>query len=101
MEREWSVRPMIWREHRNHHDDFYFCVVKINENNPGNRSKCSYPHLSSSQRPQFNSREEQPSTSKYSDDPNLCKAERNTSKEYCDPDYKFILQNLKDLIREN
>ncbi|GFY75330.1 uncharacterized protein TNIN_349391 [Trichonephila inaurata madagascariensis] len=28
--------PTIWREPQNHHDDCYFCVVKINGINPGN-----------------------------------------------------------------
>ncbi|GFT83345.1 uncharacterized protein TNCV_1555601 [Trichonephila clavipes] len=41
--------PMIWREPQNHHDDCYFCVVKINGINPGNRNKWSYPNLSSAQ----------------------------------------------------
>ncbi|GFV39219.1 uncharacterized protein TNCV_2089591 [Trichonephila clavipes] len=73
--------PMIWREPQNHHDDCYFCVVKINGNNPGNRNKWSYPNLSSAQRPQLKSREVQPSTSKSSNDPNPCDPERNTSSE--------------------
>ena len=82
---------MIWREPRNHYDDFYFCVVKINGINPGNRSKYSYPNLTSAQRPQLKSREVQPSTSKSSDDPNLCKPEQNTSSEDSDLDYKCSL----------
>ncbi|GFU53435.1 uncharacterized protein TNCV_3029401 [Trichonephila clavipes] len=48
--------PMIWREPQNHHDDCYFCVVKINGINSGNRNKWSYPNLSSAQRPQLKSR---------------------------------------------
>ncbi|GFU67579.1 uncharacterized protein TNCV_1643281 [Trichonephila clavipes] len=70
--------PMIWREPQNHHDDCYFCVVKINGINPGNRNKWSYPNLSSAQRPQSKSREVQPSTSKSSNDPNPCDPKRNT-----------------------
>ncbi|GFS68728.1 uncharacterized protein TNCV_1959311 [Trichonephila clavipes] len=49
--------PMIWREPQNHHDDCYFCVMKINGINPGNRNKWSYPNLPSAQRPQLKSRE--------------------------------------------
>ncbi|GFU79537.1 uncharacterized protein TNCV_2915971 [Trichonephila clavipes] len=41
--------PMIWREPQNHYDDCYFCIVKINGINPGNRNKWSYPNLSSTQ----------------------------------------------------
>ncbi|GFU49021.1 uncharacterized protein TNCV_2333151 [Trichonephila clavipes] len=80
--------PMIWREPQNHHDDCYFCVVKINGINPGNRNKWSYPNLSSAQRPLLKSREVQPNTSK-SYDPNPCDPERNTSSENSDSDYKF------------
>ncbi|GFW40561.1 uncharacterized protein TNCV_4823971 [Trichonephila clavipes] len=39
--------PMIWREPQNHHDDCYFCVVKINGINPGNRNKWTYPNFCS------------------------------------------------------
>ncbi|GFX04713.1 uncharacterized protein TNCV_1912581 [Trichonephila clavipes] len=69
--------PMIWREPQKHHDDCYFCVVKTNGINPGNRNKWSYP-LSSAQRPQLKSREVQTSTSKSSNDANPCDLERNT-----------------------
>ncbi|GFV38225.1 uncharacterized protein TNCV_4792111 [Trichonephila clavipes] len=99
--------PMIWREPQNHHDDCYFCVVKINGINPGNRNKWPYPNLSSSQRPQLKSREVQPSTSKSSNDPNPCDLERNTSSENSDSDYKFSQEpqsfnqkELSDLVRD-
>ena len=102
------VTPMIWREPQNHHDDCYFCVVKINGINPGNRSKWSYPNLSSAQRPQLKSREVQPSTSTSSDDTNLCEREQNISSDDSDPDYKcslsdpqpFNQKELNDLVRD-
>ncbi|GFV20990.1 uncharacterized protein TNCV_2280341 [Trichonephila clavipes] len=84
-----SSRYRILAEPQNHHDDCYFCVVKINGINPGNRNKWSYPNLSSAQRPQLKSREVQPSTSKSSNDPNPCDPERNTSSENSGSDYKF------------
>ncbi|GFY18904.1 uncharacterized protein TNCV_3875921 [Trichonephila clavipes] len=93
--------PMIWQEPQNHHDDCYFCVVKINGINPGNRKNRSYPNLSSSQRSQLKSREEQPITSKSSNDPNPCDPERNTSSENSDSDYKFSQENLNHLIRKS
>ncbi|GFT32824.1 uncharacterized protein TNCV_5038711 [Trichonephila clavipes] len=71
--------PMIWREPQNHHDDCYFCVVKYNVINPGNRNKWSYPNLSSAKRPQLKSRAVQLSTSKSFNDPNPCDPERNAS----------------------
>ncbi|GFX44248.1 uncharacterized protein TNCV_4376361 [Trichonephila clavipes] len=99
--------PMIWRKPQNHHDDCYFCVVKINGINPGNRNKWSYPNLSSAQRPQLKSREVQASTSKSSNDPNPCDPERNTSSENSDSDYKFSQEpqpfnqkELSDLVRD-
>ncbi|GFU96802.1 uncharacterized protein TNCV_4626191 [Trichonephila clavipes] len=99
--------PIIWQEPQNHHVDCYFCVVKINRINPENRNKWSYPNLSSAQRPQLKSREVQPSTSKSSNDPNLCDPERNTSSENSDSDYKFSQEpqpfnqkKLSDLVRD-
>ncbi|GFW60397.1 uncharacterized protein TNCV_942641 [Trichonephila clavipes] len=99
--------PMIWREPQNHHDDCYFCVVKINGINSGNRNKWSYPNLSSAQRPQLKSREVQPSTSNSSNDPNPCDPERNTSRENSDSDNKFSQEpqpfnqkELSDLVRD-
>ncbi|GFV22119.1 uncharacterized protein TNCV_5006021 [Trichonephila clavipes] len=87
---------------KTHHDGYYFCVVKINGINPGNRNKWSYPNLSSAQRPQLKSREVQPSTSKSSNYPNPCDPERNTSSGNCDSDYKFSQEpqpfNQKELI---
>ncbi|GFX19919.1 uncharacterized protein TNCV_1434791 [Trichonephila clavipes] len=97
--------PMIWRETQNHHDDCYFCVVKINGIKPGNRNKWSYPNLSSPQRPQLKSREVQPRTSKSSTDPNPCDPERNSSSENSDSDYKFSqesqLFNHKELSKRS
>ncbi|GFV55807.1 uncharacterized protein TNCV_2603281 [Trichonephila clavipes] len=81
--------PMIWREPQNHHDDCYFCVVKINGINPGNRNEWSYLKISSAQRSQLKSREVQLSTSKSSNDPNPCDPERNTSSKNSDSDCKF------------
>ncbi|GFX82963.1 uncharacterized protein TNCV_4938331 [Trichonephila clavipes] len=98
--------PMIWQKPQNHHDDYYFCVVKINGINPGNRNKWSHPNLSSAQRPQLKSREVQPSTSKSSNYPNPYDPERNTSSENFDSDYKFSKEpqpfnqkELSDLVR--
>ena len=39
--------PVVWREPKNHHDDCYFCMVKINRNN---RRKWIYPDLESARR---------------------------------------------------
>lgn len=43
--------PMVWREQQNHHDDCYFCLVKIVGINSKNRSKWTYPDLLSARRP--------------------------------------------------
>ena len=38
--------PRIWREHTNHHDDCYFCMVKISKyNKTKNRKKIVYPSI--------------------------------------------------------
>lgn len=42
--------PMIWREQKNHHDDYYFCITSLTGINKNNRSKWNYPNISSATR---------------------------------------------------
>ena len=43
--------PMVWREPRNHADDFYFCLTNITGFNASSRKKIKYPNLRSAMRP--------------------------------------------------
>lgn len=43
--------PMIWREQKKHHDDYYFCITSLTGINKNNRSKWKYPNISSATRP--------------------------------------------------
>jgi len=42
---------MVWREQKNHHDDCYFCVVKVKGFNLYKKNKWEYPDLESARRP--------------------------------------------------
>ena len=39
--------PMVWREPRNHADDYYFCLTNITGFNASSRKKIKYPNLRS------------------------------------------------------
>lgn len=43
--------PMMWREQQNHTTDCYFCSVDVRGFNTKNKTKISYPNLSSAIRP--------------------------------------------------
>jgi hypothetical protein len=37
--------PMQWRKQKNHHDDCYFCMVKVAGYNKKNKKRITYPNL--------------------------------------------------------
>jgi len=43
--------PMVWREPKNHGDDFYFCSCNVQGYNSSNRKNIAYPDLPSARRP--------------------------------------------------
>ena len=43
--------PMIWHEPKNHHDDFYFCMVDMSEWNQQKKKDWYYPNIESARRP--------------------------------------------------
>ncbi|KAI6661361.1 hypothetical protein LOD99_9988 [Oopsacas minuta] len=43
--------PMVWRELKNHHDDCYFCMVKMSGWNRQKKNSWHYPDIHSARRP--------------------------------------------------
>ena len=43
--------PMVWREPQNHHDNCYFCAVKLTGFNRHKKRKWEYPDMESARRP--------------------------------------------------
>ena len=43
--------PMVWRELKNHVDDFHFCILNGKGFNAKNKNQLVYPDLESTRRP--------------------------------------------------
>jgi len=43
--------PMVWREHKNHHDDCHFCMVDMSGWNQRKKKDWYYPDIESARRP--------------------------------------------------
>ena len=43
--------PMVWREPKNHYDDYYFCMVDMSEWNQRKKKGWYYPDIESARRP--------------------------------------------------